>query len=67
MTREINQLNAVARDECQQAGVAYVDITGLTRIAAGDASEFAPDGLHYSGKHMQKWAQQALLTVKTLL
>ncbi|MCB2407333.1 SGNH/GDSL hydrolase family protein [Hymenobacter lucidus] len=64
---EIDQFNAVARDECQQAGVAFVDITSYTRAAAGDASQFAPDGLHYSGKQMQLWAQQASPVVKTLL
>jgi hypothetical protein len=60
---EIDQLNAVARAECQQARIAYVDITPLTRAAAGDAHQFARDGLHYAGPHMRQWAQLALPVV----
>ncbi|TGE22842.1 SGNH/GDSL hydrolase family protein [Hymenobacter metallicola] len=67
ISREIDQFNAVAREECQQLGIAFVDITPLTRAAAGDATQFAPDGLHYSGKQMQLWAQQALPVVRMLL
>ncbi|WP_100337682.1 SGNH/GDSL hydrolase family protein [Hymenobacter chitinivorans] len=67
ISREIDQFNAVARDECQQAGVVFVDITSATRAAAGDATQFAPDGLHYSGRQMQQWAQLALPVVRTAL
>lgn len=63
---EIDQFNAAARAECQQAGVAFVDITPQTR-AATDARQFAPDGLHYSGQHMQGWAEAALPVVQRLL
>ena len=65
--REIDQFNAVAQDECRQAGVAYVDITPLTRAAAGDASQFVGDGLHYSGPQMGLWTHQALPVVQGLL
>lgn len=64
---EIDQFNAVARQECAQAGVAYIDITDLTRAAASDGTQFAPDGLHYSGKQMQQWADRALPLVRQLL
>ncbi|GAC1379331.1 MAG: SGNH/GDSL hydrolase family protein [Hymenobacter sp.] len=64
---EIDQFNAVAQDECRQADVAYVDITPLTRAAAGDAAQFTRDGLHYSGPHMRQWATQALPVVQGLL
>ncbi|UOQ53024.1 SGNH/GDSL hydrolase family protein [Hymenobacter cellulosivorans] len=67
ISREIDQFNAVARDECQQAGVVFVDVTSATRAAAGDATQFAPDGLHYSGRQMQLWVQQALPVVRTAL
>lgn len=67
ITTEINQFNAAAQQECRQLGVAYVNITDLTRAAASDATQFAPDGLHYSGKHMQQWAQQALPVARQLL
>ncbi len=64
---EIDAFNAVAQDECQKAGIAFVDITPLTRTAAGDASQFTDDGLHYSGKQMKLWAEQALPVAKGLL
>ncbi|WP_026309074.1 SGNH/GDSL hydrolase family protein [Spirosoma spitsbergense] len=64
---QIDQFNAIAKDECQKAGIAFVDITPATRAAAGDDSQFASDGLHYSGKQMQKWAEMALPVAKKLL
>lgn len=64
---EIDQFNAVAQAECQQAGVAFVNITPLTRTAAGSSSQFTPDGLHYSGPQMRLWATQALPVVQALL
>ena len=67
IAQEIDQFNAIAQAECQQAGVAFIDITPLTRSAAGDNSQFASDGLHYSGKQMQQWAASALPTAKEIL
>ena len=67
ITRDIDQFNAIAQDECQQAGVAFVDITPLTRQAAGDNTQFANDGLHYSGKQMLKWAEKSEPVVKKIL
>ncbi|WP_201981552.1 GDSL-type esterase/lipase family protein [Hymenobacter rubidus] len=64
---EIDHFNAVAQDECHQAGIAYIDITPLTRAAAGDAAQFARDGLHYSGPQTQRWAALALPVVRGLL
>ncbi|GAB4037198.1 SGNH/GDSL hydrolase family protein [Spirosoma jeollabukense] len=65
--QEIDQFNAIAKDECQKAEITYVDITLLSRSAAGDDSQFASDGLHYSGKQMKLWAEKALPLVKELL
>ena len=65
--REIDQFNAIAQDECKKAGVTFVDITPLTRAAAGDKAQFAIDGLHYSGKQMRLWAEKALPVVKEAL
>lgn len=64
---EIDQFNQVARQECQRAGIAFVDITPLTRAAAGDATQFAPDRLHYSGAQMRRWAALALPVAENLL
>ncbi len=64
---QIDAFNAVARQECDKATVAYVDITPLTRQATGDATQFAADGLHYSGKQMKQWAEKTLPVVEGLL
>ncbi|GAB3234946.1 SGNH/GDSL hydrolase family protein [Hymenobacter seoulensis] len=67
ISTEIDQFNAAAKQECAQAAVTYIDITDLTRAAATDRTQFASDGLHYSGKHMQQWADRVLPTVRQLL
>ena len=67
IAHEINQFNSIAKEECQKAGIAFVDITPLSRSAAGDPGQFAADGLHYSGKQMKQWAEKAQPVVKALL
>jgi lysophospholipase L1-like esterase len=67
IAQAIDQFNVIASEECRKAGIPFVDITPLTRSAAGDATQFASDGLHYSGKQMQLWAQKALPVAKELL
>ena len=67
ITRQIDDFNAVAWQECAKVGVAFIDITRLTRQATGDASQFAGDGLHYSAKQMKLWAEAALPVVEGLL
>jgi len=63
----IDAFNAIARQECQAVGIAFIDITLLTRQAAGDDTQFASDGLHYSGQQMRQWADMALPVAKKLL
>ena len=65
--QEIDQFNAVARQECQQAGVAWVDITPFTRAIGPDRTQITPDGLHYTGPQMQHWAAAALPVAQALL
>lgn len=67
ITREIDEFNAVAQQECRAAGIAFVNITDFTRAATGDASQFTPDGLHYTGAQMRQWASRALPVVQGLL
>lgn len=64
---EIDVFNAVCKEECEKAGVVYVDITPSSRTAKDDASLIASDDLHFSGKMYQQWAQQALPVVEKLL
>ncbi|MDQ2771830.1 MAG: GDSL-type esterase/lipase family protein [Bacteroidota bacterium] len=65
--QEIDQFNAAAQDECRQAGVAFVDITDLTRTAAGNRRQFTPDGLHYARAQLRLWAERARPVVQGLL
>lgn len=67
IAQAIDQFNAIANEECGKADIAYIDITPLSRSASGDETQFASDGLHYSGKQMKKWAEEALLIAKELL
>ena len=67
VANEIDAFNTTAQEECDKAGITFIDITPLTRQAAGDASQFANDGLHYSGRQMKQWAEKARPTVETLL
>ena len=67
ITREIDEFNAAAQQECQAVSVAYVGITDLTRAAARDPSQFTADGLHYTGPQMRQWASRALPVVQGLL
>lgn len=67
IAHEIDQFNQAAYEACQHADVAFVDITPLTRAAAGDASQVVADGLHYTGAQMRQWAQRALPVVQQRL
>ncbi|MET4106667.1 SGNH/GDSL hydrolase family protein [Hymenobacter sp. UYP22] len=67
ISQEIDQFNAVAREECSKVTVEFVDVTDLTRSASSAPAQFAPDGLHYSGLHMGQWANRALPVVRLLL
>jgi lysophospholipase L1-like esterase len=55
--REIDQFNAINREETAKAGARYVDITPESRKAADDKSLVAEDGLHPSGKMYSEWTQ----------
>lgn len=63
---EIDAFNKVAQQECKKAGIVFIDITEITRKNT-DASMFASDGLHYSGKMHRLWANEALQTAKQIL
>ncbi len=67
IAQEIDQFNSIAKEECQKVHISFVDITPLTRSSTGDATQFASDGLHYSGKQMKQWAEKALPVARGLL
>ena len=64
---EIDQYNGVNREETEEAGAHYVDITPISREAVMDPSLIADDGLHPSGKMYGEWAKLALPVVLEIL
>lgn len=67
IAREIDAFNAVAKEECEKAGILFIDITPISRTGLNDPSMFASDDLHFSGKMYGLWAKEALPKVKGLL
>jgi lysophospholipase L1-like esterase len=55
---QIDAFNAVARAACAMRGVAFLDITGLTREAGMDPAMLADDGLHPSGAMYRAWVEK---------
>ncbi len=64
VAREIDEYNAINREEAGHAGVSYFDITPISRSAAIDPSLNAPDNLHPSGKMYKQWVGLMLPGVK---
>jgi lysophospholipase L1-like esterase len=60
---EIDAYNAVNREEAQRSGIAWVNITPMTREAATDSTLLAEDGLHPSGRDYARWAGVADLAI----
>ncbi|HNA90415.1 MAG TPA: GDSL-type esterase/lipase family protein, partial [Anaerolineales bacterium] len=64
---EIDAFNRVNLEESQKAGVHYVDITPISRLALNDKGLIASDGLHPSGSMYAQWAQLALPVASEIL
>ena len=56
IAREINDFNQVNHTVAIQNGIAWIDITGISRQARSERSLLANDGLHPSGLQYKKWA-----------
>lgn len=67
IAREIDAYNAAKRAACAAAGVAFVDITPLTREAPQQPGLVAADGLHPSALDYARWAQAALPAAREAL
>ena len=52
---QIEEFNAVNREISQRAGVRYVDVTSVSRLALHDPSLLADDRLHPSGRMYSLW------------
>jgi len=55
---EIDQFNAINKAISMNAHVHYLDITGISRLAATQPNLIASDGLHPSGEMYMEWVQQ---------
>lgn len=64
---EIDAYNAAARAACQARGVAFVDITPVSRARGAEAAMLAEDGLHPSAAMYAEWARLALPVARGLL
>lgn len=64
---DIDLFNAINQAETSAAGVAYVDITPISRQATNDGSLIADDGLHPSGKMYKQWVELVLPVAKKIL
>lgn len=62
IAKEIDDFNAINKDETLAMGVSYTEITLASRNAATDATLVATDGLHPSGKMYADWAQKVAVT-----
>ena len=63
----LDAFNAAARALCKLHGVAFVDVTGVSRALGGAPSMLAGDGLHPSAAMYAEWAELALPVAKRLL
>ena len=64
ITREIDAFNATAKSIAEANGVAFVDITDLTRTYP---DEIVEDGLHPNGAHYARWVERVLPTAERAL
>ncbi|PRY99904.1 putative secreted protein (Por secretion system target) [Marinilabilia salmonicolor] len=58
ISREIDQFNAVNKDITQRYGVAYHNITPISRRGLSEPELVASDGLHPSGEQYKLWAEK---------
>ncbi|XHR94772.1 SGNH/GDSL hydrolase family protein [Mucilaginibacter sp. UC70_90] len=63
---EIDQFNDINREISGSAKVNYVEITGISRLAANDLSLLASDGLHPSGKMYAMWVDKLKIAVSAV-
>ena len=63
----IDQFNTINKQVSLAAGVHYLDITPISRIAATEPDLIAPDGLHPSGKMYTEWMKLLEPMVKAKL
>ena len=55
---QIDAYNATARAACQREGVAFLDITSITRECGADPAMLVDDGLHPSAAMYRMWVEK---------
>ena len=64
---ELDACNAAARDACAARGIAFVDITPVSRERGGEDAMLADDGLHPSAAMYVEWMRLALPAARRLM
>ena len=64
---ELDAYNEAAREICASLGVAFVDITGVSRDGGDTADMLVADGLHPSTAMYARWTEAALPVARELL
>jgi lysophospholipase L1-like esterase len=67
IAQQIDEFNAINKNESDKAGVAYLDITDISRRAATDPALITIDGLHPSAKMYGLWVQRLTPLIKAQL
>ena len=67
IARELDAYNLAAREACAQRGVAFVDITAISRARGSEAAMVAEDGLHPSAAMYTEWTRLAFPVAHHLL
>jgi lysophospholipase L1-like esterase len=64
---ELDAYNAAARALCAERGVAFVDITAISRARGGEPGMLVDDGLHPAAAMYAEWTARALPVARALL
>ncbi|MBJ6982194.1 SGNH/GDSL hydrolase family protein [Luteimonas sp. MC1572] len=67
IVRELDLYNATARATCDARGVAFVDITAVSRERGAEPDMLADDGLHPAAAMHAEWMHLALPAARHLL
>ncbi len=67
ISQQIDEFNAVNREETRSAGAHYVDVTIISRMGMDDFDLLAGDRLHPSAKMYTLWADKVLPVVREVL
>jgi lysophospholipase L1-like esterase len=67
ISQQIDQFNAINLEETKNAGVHYVDVTKISRMAMDHSDLITADRLHPSGKMYAMWVEKVLPVAKEIL